>query len=85
MVLSTARGDDEDGSYSWAAGTSMAAPVAAGVAALIKANNPGMSVGALKSALAQSSVDSGAPGHDVFHGRGWVNAMNACNYEAEED
>ena len=85
MVLSTARGSDADGSYSWAAGTSMSAPVAAGVAAIIKANNPGMSVGALKGALAQTAVDSGAPGHDIYHGRGWVNAMNACNYVAEED
>lgn len=85
MVLSTSRGGDADGGYTWAAGTSMAAPVAAGVAAMIKANNPGMSVGQLKSALAQTAVDSGARGHDIFHGRGWVNAMNACNYVAEED
>lgn len=77
MVMSTFGPNDD---YGWAAGTSMAAPVAAGVAALIKANNPGMSVGQLKSALAQSSVDAGASGHDIFHGRGWVNALNACNY-----
>jgi subtilisin family serine protease len=80
MVLSTTRGSDADGSYGWAAGTSMASPVAAGVAALIKANNPGMGVGALKNALAQTALDSGKPGHDMFHGRGWVNAMNACNF-----
>jgi subtilisin family serine protease len=84
MVLSTTRGSDADGSYGWAAGTSMAAPVAAGVAALIKANNPGMSVGALKNALASTAVDSGQSGHDMFHGRGWVNAMNACNFGAKK-
>jgi lantibiotic leader peptide-processing serine protease len=83
MVLSTCRGADPAGSYCWAAGTSMAAPVAAGVAALIKAKNPGMSVGALKNALAQTAVDAGEPGHDIFHGRGWVNALNACNYVSE--
>jgi len=76
MVLSTNFG----GSYTWSAGTSMAAPVAAGVAALIKANHPNMSVGALKNALANTATDSGKPGHDMYHGRGFVNAMNACNF-----
>jgi subtilisin family serine protease len=76
MVLSTNVG----GGYTWSAGTSMASPMAAGVAALIKANHPDISVGALKSALAQTTLDAGKPGHDVFHGRGWVNALKACNY-----
>ena len=47
---------------------------------IIKANHPDISVGALKSALAQTTLDAGKPGHDVFHGRGWVNALKACNY-----
>jgi len=82
MVLSTSGPTNW---YALSAGTSMAAPVASGVAALIKANNPGMSVGALKSALAQTAVDAGKPGNDLFHGRGWVNALNACNYVAADD
>jgi lantibiotic leader peptide-processing serine protease len=77
MVLSTARGTTASGAYSWAAGTSMAAPAAAAVAALIKQRNPGISVGEIKNRLAQSATDSGKVGQDNYHGRGFVNARNA--------
>ena len=79
MVISTVRGSGASVStYSWAAGTSMAAPAAAGVAALIKAANPGISLGELKSRLSQSADDLGKPGHDPYYGRGFVNAEKAC-------
>lgn len=74
MVLSTSRAG-----YSWAAGTSMSAPAAAAVAALIKQKNPGISVGALKNRLAQSADDEGKPGADPYYGRGFVNALNAVS------
>jgi hypothetical protein len=59
-------------------GTSMASPAAAGVAALIKGENPGISLGALKSRLARSAADEGPRGHDEFYGHGFVNARRAC-------
>jgi subtilisin family serine protease len=78
MVLSTSRGSGASTtSYTWAAGTSMAAPAAAGVAALIKQRFPGISVGALKSKLASSADDEGDKGSDAFYGRGFVNARRA--------
>lgn len=77
MVMSTVRGTT-NGNYSWAAGTSMAAPAVSGAAALILQNNPGMSVGALKSRLAQTADDEGKVGHDEFYGHGFVNARRAC-------
>ena len=64
--------------YCFAFGTSMASPAAAGVAALILGNNPGMPLGALKTALAQSADDEGKVGHDEFYGHGFVNAARAC-------
>ena len=73
MVLST-----NVGGWAWAAGTSMAAPAASAVAAIIKQKHPGISLGALKTALAQSSLDVGKPGNDPFYGKGWVNALAAC-------
>ena len=79
MVMSTTRGSGGSiSSYGWAAGTSMAAPTAAGVAALIKGANPGISLGELKNRLAQSADDLGKNGHDPFYGRGFVNAEKAC-------
>lgn len=64
--------------WCFAVGTSMASPAAAGVAALILGNNPGMSLGALKTALAQSADDEGPVGNDEFYGHGFVNAARAC-------
>lgn len=78
MVLSTSRGTTAAGGYSWAAGTSMAAPAASAVAAMIKQKNPSMSLGALKTSLAQSALDRGKQGNDPFYGKGWVNALAAC-------
>lgn len=64
--------------YCFAFGTSMASPAAAGVAALIKSANPGISLGALKARLAQTADDEGPIGHDEFYGHGFVNARRAC-------
>ena len=78
LVLSTSRGAGASTtSYSFAAGTSMAAPAAAGVAALIKQKNPGISVGALKAKLMQSADDEGKKGNDPFYGKGFINAAKA--------
>ena len=78
MVLSTCRGAGASNStYCFAAGTSMAAPAASGVAALIKQKNPGISVGALKAKLMQSADDEGKKGNDPFYGKGFINAAKA--------
>ncbi|HEU0178952.1 MAG TPA: S8 family serine peptidase [Blastocatellia bacterium] len=78
LVLSTVRGSGASiGTYGFAAGASMAAPAASGVAALIKQRFPNISVGALKNRLAQSADDEGKNGHDPAYGRGFVNARRA--------
>lgn len=64
--------------FCFAAGTSMASPAAAGVAALILGENPGMSLGQLKTTLKNSADDEGKNGHDEFYGHGFVNAARAC-------
>jgi len=75
MVLSTSRGAAASTtSYSWAAGTSMAAPAASAVAALAKQRHPGISLGALKALLGQSADDEGKKGNDPVYGKGFVNA-----------
>lgn len=79
LVLSTSRGAGASTtSYSWAAGTSMAAPAASAVAAIIKQMNPGISLGALKTKLQQTADDEGKTGNDPFYGKGFVNAARAC-------
>lgn len=80
MVLSTCRGTSVPPSFSFcfAAGTSMASPAVAGVAALIKSTDPGMSLGALKTRLRNTADDEGPLGTDAFYGHGFVNAFRAC-------
>jgi len=66
--------------YSWAAGTSMAAPHVSGVAALIIGKNGGeMTPSAVEQALRESSDDLGKPGNDDSYGGGRVNASRAVS------
>ena len=65
-------------SWGWAAGTSMAAPHASGVAALIIAKNGGeMAPAQVVQIMRASADDLGKPGGDVHYGYGRVNASRA--------
>jgi subtilisin family serine protease len=67
-----------NGGWFWSAGTSMAAPHAAGVAAIIIGKNGGgMAPAAVERALRRSADDLGKPGNDDYYGGGRVNAYNA--------
>ena len=78
MVISSSRGSGVSiSSYSWAAGTSMAAPAVSAVGALVKQRFPWFTVGDIKTWLAKTSDDEGQVGHDPFSGRGFVNARRA--------
>lgn len=77
MVFSTVRGTT-NGSYNWSQGTSMSAPAAAGVAALIiQANKGKLSPAQVAARMRQSATDLGKPGQDEFYGHGFVNAAKA--------
>jgi subtilisin family serine protease len=63
--------------YSFAAGTSQAAPAVAGVAALVIGTKGPMDADDLLAVLVNSADDLGAPGVDPVHGNGWVYAFLA--------
>jgi subtilisin family serine protease len=78
LVISATRGSGAStDSYAFSAGTSMAAPAVAGVAALAKQAHPGISLGALKTLLARTADDEGKKGTDEFYGHGYPNAGKA--------
>lgn len=80
LVISTIRGTaaPPNFSFGFADGTSMAAPSVSAVAALIKAKNPGLSLGDLKNSIARATDDLGKKGRDPNFGRGFINAYKAC-------
>jgi hypothetical protein len=55
----------------------MAAPHVTGIAALIKAANPGFTPAQLRTRLEQGAVDLGPPGRDDRYGFGVANAYNS--------
>jgi hypothetical protein len=69
-LLTTARG----GQYTTSSGTSFATPMAAGVAAMIRAANPTMPPDRVAEVLIASADDLGSPGRDDLFGGGRVNA-----------
>lgn len=65
------------GKYSASAGTSIAAPVVSGLAALVLAANPTLSNAQVKALVEDNADDLGAPGFDNTYGWGRVNAYKS--------
>ncbi|HVT39225.1 MAG TPA: S8 family serine peptidase [Gemmatimonadaceae bacterium] len=68
--------------YAYYAGTSMASPHVAGVAALLLGANPGMTNTQLRARLQNTAVPLGPPGRNDRTGYGVVNAANALSNSA---
>lgn len=63
--------------YSWASGTSFAAPLVSGVAALVIGEHPTSSPAATETAIVSTARDAGPRGVDPFYGRGVLDAAAA--------
>ncbi|MCF7857851.1 MAG: S8 family serine peptidase [Candidatus Cloacimonetes bacterium] len=72
-----------DNGYASFSGTSMASPIAAGVAGLIKAMHPGLSSTELKNRLEYTcdDIDDLNPGYEGLMGSGRVNAFKGTMYD----
>ena len=84
-VYSTTANVDVDGSrqatYGYLQGTSMAAPHVAGVLALMRWANPGMTAQAIEDQVRSGAIvdDLGRPGRDAEFGYGLINARKAVD------
>lgn len=72
-IYTTNRG----GGYGSWSGTSFAAPMTAGVAALVISANPNLTAAQVQEVLKQSANDLGTAGWDASYGWGRINAQNA--------
>ena len=72
-ILSTGLGSG----YETSSGTSFSAPIVAGIAALLKSQNPGLTNAQIRQALIDTADDVEAPGFDTGTGFGRVNAAEA--------
>jgi len=72
-IYTTAKG----GGYRYSTGTSMSAPIVAGLVTLMRQYNPEATVEEIKSALIESATDLGYPGEDNDYGHGLPDAAKA--------
>ena len=66
--------------YVYYSGTSFSSPLAAGIAALMVAANPNITVNELENGIFSTAVDIGDGGDDNVFGHGLINAEAAVNY-----
>lgn len=63
--------------YVYAAGTSMASPHTAAMAAMIKSYNPTLSVSGLRARILKATDDVGVKGRDIYSNHGRINVAKA--------
>lgn len=63
--------------YDFMDGTSMAAPIVAGLVGLMRSRHPNLSPAQIKTRLEGTAIDLGAPGFDEQFGHGMVNGPRA--------
>jgi lantibiotic leader peptide-processing serine protease len=68
-----------NGSWYWSAGTSMAAPHASGVAAIMIGRYGSMKPAQVEAKLKAAADDLGKPGQDAYYGHGRVNAFSTVS------
>lgn len=84
-IISTYAGPDADkeSPYAYLSGTSMAAPLVSGLAALVLSADPTLTASELKDILRNSTDDLGDLGKDNKFGYGRINAYKAIDYVME--
>ncbi len=68
-----------DGDFVYMFGTSQAAAHVSALAALIKSREPSLSSDEIRSAMRETTIDLGAPGHDHYYGYGLIDPVAALS------
>ncbi|MFL0362179.1 S8 family serine peptidase [Bacillus sp. PK3_68] len=84
-IYSTAYEKDGKGSsFAMLTGTSMAAPMVAGVVSLLKSKHPELSAYDIENILERTATDLGAKGYDTTYANGLVNPLAALSYDIKK-
>lgn len=75
---------DMNGDYTRVQGTSFAAPLVTGTAALLLSMNPKLSLTDIRQILFDSAIDLGTPGYDIAYGHGRLNINKALSLYKEK-
>ncbi len=82
-LWTTARASGPKASYASFSGTSASAPLVAGAAALVRAQNPGWTQKQVVDRILGTALDVGPRGRDPYHGAGLVDAYAAVGGPAQ--
>ncbi|KEK17468.1 hypothetical protein BAMA_12955 [Bacillus manliponensis] len=83
-VFSTIATPKKPNTYAKLDGTSMASPVVAGVASLIKSKYPDLNSYEVEALLKSTANDLGEPGYDNTYAHGLVNPVEALKYDVSK-
>ncbi|MEK6917981.1 MAG: S8 family serine peptidase [Nanoarchaeota archaeon] len=77
LTIGTLKGYPINGQYTRVTGTSFAAPITAGLGALLLSYKPSLTPGQLRYIILNSVVDKGDPGWDPYYGYGRIDVKKA--------
>ncbi|MEB2299583.1 S8 family peptidase [Lysinibacillus xylanilyticus] len=80
-IYSTVRDEKKGSSFAKISGTSMASPVVAGVASLLKSKYPNLKPYEIEAILEMTAKDLGETGYDLTFGNGLVDPIKALQFD----
>ncbi len=80
-IYSTAYGSESGSKFARLTGTSMASPVVAAAAGLLKSKYPDLTAFEIEYILEQTATDLGEKGYDLTYGNGLINPLNALKFD----
>ncbi|OXS79219.1 S8 family peptidase [Domibacillus enclensis] len=83
-IYSTSYGAESGSKFERLTGTSMASPMAAAAAGLLKSKYPDLTAFEIEYILEQTATDLGEKGYDLTYGNGLINPLNALKFDVKK-
>ncbi|OKL36449.1 hypothetical protein BLL40_10870 [Domibacillus mangrovi] len=83
-IYSTAYGSESGSKFDRLTGTSMASPMVAATAGLLKSKYPELTAFEIEYILEKTATDLGEKGYDLTYGNGLINPLNALTFDISQ-